>query len=296
MSILRVAHLVHAGSDIVALAHNGHLLDVAALEKRLTIDTSPARFTEQAGSFRQRVFSLGLAGFEELAENLGEGRPPAEAILNPKRCLFLPPTLPDRALIEFDITASAQAPRMRWGNARCLVGHDAPLRIPSDEPQPRLTVQVAAVLREDLRSASVEEAANAIAGFASLCTWDFPSRDRCSPGWGHCRLGQLGPFLVVQNAPWNPAAASVSIDVNGTRVLTAAGRPWRWSFAELVAFASDGVDLLAGDVLASGPIARVSSDGGSALRGGDQIAVEIAGLGRLSGVIVAGEERSRFPG
>lgn len=293
---LRIANLVHAGVETLAIELRGDLLDVAAVERRLGLDASPGRFTGQASSFRQRVFSLGLAGLDDVAEGLGDGRPPADALLNPKLCLFLPPTLPNRSLIEFDVLANDPIPRLRWGSARVLQGHDAPLRVPTDETAPQIAVQVAAVLGEDLRSASVEEARRAIAGFAPLCLWTFPSREKLSPGWGRNRVGQLGPFLVATRDPFDPTATGINVSVGGRRVLSAKGRPWRWTFPELVAFASEGVDLLAGDVIASGPLVRCSSDGGRALRDRDVVSVEVEGLGRLSGMIVASDERSHFLG
>ncbi len=293
---LRIANVVHAGVETLAIEAHGDLLEVSAVERRLGLDAAPGHFTGESGSFRQRVFSLGMAGLDEVADGLGDGRPPAEALLNPKLCLFLPPTLPDRALIEFDVLADDPIPRLRWGCARGLQGHDAPLRIPADEPEPQLAVEVAAILGEDLRSASPDEAAAAIAGFAPLCLWTFPSRDRLSTGWGRNRVGQLGPFLVVPQDPFDPLRAQVTITINGRTVLSTPGRRWRWSFPEMIAFASEGVDLLAGDVIASGPLARASSDGGSALRDRDVVSAEVLGLGRLSGTIVASDERSRFLG
>lgn len=292
--VLRIANVVHAGVETLAMESRGDLLDVSALERRLGLDASPARFAANPQTFRQRVFSLGLAGLEDVAEGLGDGRPPAEALLNPKLCLFLPPTLPDRAMIEFDVLANEAVPRPRWGTARSLQGHDAPLRIPSDEQQPQLAVHIAAILGEDLRSATVVEAGAAIAGFTVLCLWTFPSRERLSPGWGRNRVGQIGPYLVVQRDAFDPTGAAVAILVNGRRVLSVPGRAWRWSFAEMAAFASDGVDLYAGDVIASGALAGVASDGGSALRDGDVVSAEVAGLGRLSGMILTTEERSPY--
>jgi len=294
MTDLRIANLLYAGVEKLAMEVRGDLLDVGVVERRLGLDAAPSLLASEPSSFRQRVFSLGLAGLADVLDGLGDGRPPAEALLNPKLCMFLPPTLPGRALIQFDILAGDAIPRIRWGNARAMQGHDSPLRIPADEPSPEVSVQVAAVLGEDLRSATIEEASRAIAGYALLSSWTFPSRERLSPGWGRNRLGQLGPWLVATRDPFDPLAAGASIFINSRRVLSSPGRKWRWSFAEMIAFASEGVDLLAGDVIASGPLARASSDGGSALRDRDVVAVEVGGLGRLTGMIVASDERSRF--
>jgi len=291
---LRIANVVHAGVETIAMDYRGDLLDVCAVERRLGLDPPVGRIAGEPNSFRHRVFSLGLAGLDEVAEGLGDGRPPAEALLNPKLCLFLPPTLADRAIVEFDVLADDRAPRLRWGVARALQGHDTPLRIPADEPEPQLTVQVAAVLGEDLRNVTPDRAAPSIAGYTILCQWSFPSRERLSPGWGRNRVGQLGPWLVTRRDPFDPTQAAIAISVNGRPVLAAPGRRWRWSFPELVAFASDGCDLLAGDIVASGPLACASSDGGTGLRDGFVVSVRVEGLGVVSGMIVGCPERSWF--
>ncbi len=293
MTSLRLANVVYADEPMIAIEHAGELLSVRALEERFAVDWSPARFTEQANEFRYRVFSLGMAGLEEIVECLGENAGPREAVLIRSRCLFRPPTVELPALAEFSVLAEDDVPRFRWGNSRCLRGHEAPLPVPEDEPSPQLSVQVAAILLEELHHAGVEESARCIAGFAPLCLWSFPSRHRVSPGWGAFRLGQLGPCLVA-NRDADPSRWDVTIRVNGQTVVQAQARPWRTSFPEMVALASEAADLAPGDIIASGPLARTSSDGRRSLRPGDEIEAEIGGLGLLSGVLVPSGEHSRF--
>ena len=185
------------------------------------------------------------------------------------------------------------SPASAGGNGRCLRGHEAPLPVPSDEPAPQLSVQVAAILKDELDHASVDEAARAIAGFTPMCVWSFPTRNRISPGWGAFRIGQIGPCLVADDTE-DPAGWNVTIRVNGQTVVRSSGRAWRSSFAEMCAFASEAAPLTAGDVVTSGPLARTTSDGRRALQPGDRIESTIGELGTLCGTIVASERRSRF--
>jgi 2-keto-4-pentenoate hydratase/2-oxohepta-3-ene-1,7-dioic acid hydratase in catechol pathway len=62
----------------------------------------------------------------------------------------------------------------------------------------------------------------------------------------------------------------------------------------MIAFATEAADLLAGDVVGSGPLARTSSDGRRSLRDGDTITAEVAGVGRMTGVIVTSKRTSRY--
>lgn len=287
MPTLRVASILCGERDLFAIDHHGKLLNVSVLEQRFALDASPSRFTE-LGSFRARVFSLSLAGLYEIAESLGESRPPAEAVLNPAHCAYLPPTIATAALLEFSVLSGGQL-TFRRGYARCLRGQDALLPIPTEEASAQCSIQIAAILGEDLRDATVKEATRAIVGFAPMTLWTFPSKEKVSAGWGQYRLGQLGPCLVIPQEPFNPKDHDVRILVNGHVIAAAAGRQWTHSFGEMIAFASDGADLFAGDVIASGPIASGpigSSKERRELRAGDRVTAEVSGLGTLSGVFV----------
>ncbi|MFW5740616.1 MAG: fumarylacetoacetate hydrolase family protein [Myxococcota bacterium] len=293
MKVLRLANVVYNDEPMMALEHAGELLSVMALEERFAIDWSPARFTDQADRFRHRVFSLGMAGLDELVEYLGDGPGPREAVLEPARCLYMPPTREDPALLEFAVSAEDAVPRFRWGNGRCLRGHEAPLPVPPDEPAPQLSVQVSAILGDELEHASAQQARRAIAGYCPLCVWSWPTRNRISPGWGAFRIGQLGPCLV-SGIDEDPITWDVTIRVNRQDVVRSAGRSWQSSFADMISFASEAAHLMAGDVISSGPLARTTSDGRRALQPGDVVEVEVGQLGSLSGTLVTSDRRSRF--
>ena len=291
MSVLRIANVLHAGVEVLAIEHRGHLLSVSELERVFELEGSPSRFAD-ASSFRRRVFSLGLAGLEEVVDCLGDADAPESAILQRSECMYLVPTVLDAALLEFDVRAEDRVPAFRRGYGRVLRGHESPLSIPSDEASPELSVEVAAILGDDVRNATPAQAARAIAGYATLSLWTLPSREKLSPGWGRYRCGQLGPWLMVADELFDPAACEASISINGEKVVAARARAWRASFAEMIAFASEGAELFAGDIIASGPLAKVSSDGARAIRDGDQVAVQIASVGMLSGVVVGSSPRT----
>ena len=293
MQALRLANIVYANEPMIAIDHGGELLSVRALEERLDADWSLSQFTDQANVFRHRVFSLGMAGLNEIAGFLGDCLGPRAAVLNRARCLFLPPTVECSALAEFSIQGENEAPQFRWGNSRCLLGHESILPIPCDEPSPEITVQIGTIIMEDLHYASVEESAQCIAGLAPLSLWTFPSRDRVLPGWGSFRLGQLGPCLVQTNST-DPKQLAAAIRVNGRTVARTLSRPQRMPIAEMVARASEAARLAPGDIIASGPLVRASGKGGQFLADGDRIEAEVGDLGTLAGMVVRSLGRSRY--
>ncbi len=289
MAPLRLAHVLYDGAEVLAVEYRGRLLSVAELERLFELETSPQRFAE-VSSFRRRVFSLGLAGLEELVDCLADGEAPPSAVLDPSQCLWMVPTLANPALLLFEPRPGA-TPSFRRGFGRCLLGHEAPLPVPSDETAPRLEAGIAAILGDDLRCATPEQAERAIIGYAPISLWTFPSREALSPGWGSFRLGQLGPMLTASHDRFDPSDCEVSLVVNGHEVATSQRAPWRASFGEMIAFASEGADLFAGDVVACGPLAVAGGEGRAVLRDRDRVSVRVAGLGELAGVVVASAPR-----
>lgn len=285
MSSLRLANIVHRGVEVLAIEHEGRLLGVSEIEQCFEINSSPAQFAD-ALSFRRRVIMLGIAGLDEVFEQVRGGPVPSEAILNPAECLYLPPTTQDPALLEFSVRSGSKVPTFQRGWGRCLLGHESPLAVPHDEPSAQVAVEIAAILGDDVRDATLIQAERAILGYAVISLWTFPARDQLSPGWGRHRLGQLGPTLVMADSGFDPSACEVVIAVNGTRVATGRREPWNASFARMISFASEGMDLLAGDVIASGPLAVFCGGKVPWWHPGDRISAEVSGLGILSGMMV----------
>jgi len=281
--------MLHDGTEVLAMEYRGRLLSVAELERLFELDASPSRFTE-ASSFRHRVFSLGLAGLDELLDCLAEGEAPPTSLIETSECTWMVPTLANAALLQFEPRTGA-TPSFKRGFGRCLVGHEAPLPVPADEPGARVQAGIAAILGDDLRDATPQQARRAIVGYAAISLWEMPSREALSPGWGSFRLGQLGPTLTAADERFDASACDVSVSVNGRVAGSTRGGGWTCSFEEMIAFASEGADLFAGDVVACAPLVTVGGQESLSLRDRDRITVRVAGLGELSGVVVASSPR-----
>lgn len=292
---LRLASVVHDEQTTMAIDHNGQLLGVEQLEQLLQLETSLTRFSDSATNFTRRVFSLGMAGLSELIDSLGVMTPPASVVLEPDTVVFLPPTTKHPAWAEFHVFADDPVPRFHWKNSASLRGHDAPIMLASDEPRPRVSAQIAAIVAEELHRASVTQAARGIAGVTLLTCWDLPTRERVIPAWGTCYVGQLGPYLVHQTS-YDPRDWTMHLRVNKRTVMSVSGRPWNTGFAEMIALASEASPLLPGDIISTGPIAQISGIDRRSLQPGDVIEVEVEPLGTLRGTIVMSNDQSRFLG
>jgi 2-keto-4-pentenoate hydratase/2-oxohepta-3-ene-1,7-dioic acid hydratase in catechol pathway len=112
----------------------------------------------------------------------------------------------------------------------------------------------------------------------------------------------LGPVLVTPDELAGRRAGraydlTMTARVNGTEYSRASLSDIHWSFGEMLAYASRGTELVPGDVAGSGTcgtgcILELSLvHGGEAypwLRPGDEVELEVEGLGRLRNRVVEG--------
>ncbi|MGH7643309.1 MAG: fumarylacetoacetate hydrolase family protein [Candidatus Dormibacteria bacterium] len=218
--------------------------------------------------------------------------------------LLRPPLLRDFYAFEEHVAAGARRreeaiPEPWYRRPVYYKGNPATLLAPGAEvPWPAYTdaldyeVEVACVLLSGGRDLSVEAAAQAIAGYAVFC--DFSARDiqademkvRLGPAKSKDFASGLGPWLVTSDELGDPAQLEVSAYLNGERVAQARLGQARWSFPEMVSYASGAEPLEAGEVLASGTVGGGSGqERGRLLEPGDRIECELQGAGRLVHVI-----------
>lgn len=218
--------------------------------------------------------------------------------------LLRPPMLRDFYAFEEHVAAGAKGrgepiPEPWYRRPVYYKGNPATLLAPGAEvPWPAYTdaldyeLEVACVLLSGGRDLSVEAAAQAIAGYAVFC--DFSARDiqademrvRLGPAKSKDFASGLGPWLVTVDELGDPAQLEVSAYLNGERVAQARLNGARWSFPEMVSYASGAEPLEAGEVLASGTVGGGSGqERGRLLEPEDRIECELEGAGRLVHVI-----------
>lgn len=218
--------------------------------------------------------------------------------------LLRPPLLRDFYTFEEHAAAGARRrdeaiPEPWYRRPVYYKGNPATLLAPGAEvPWPAYTdlldyeLEVACVLLSGGRDLSLEEAAQAIAGYAVFC--DFSARDiqademkvRLGPAKSKDFASGLGPWLVTADELGDPSQLTASAFLNGERVAQARLGAARWSFAEMVSYASGAEPLEAGEVLASGTVGGGSGqERNRFLEPGDRIECELEGAGRLVHVI-----------
>ncbi len=291
---MRLARVLLTSSSapvpVAALERDGCLYDVGLLLDLLGLSAEePA--SASVDDFFGRVFALRCAGLEALDERLFRGDRPSAARLSADDVVWLAPCLPERALwVALSSAPLAEAPRYHLGNARSLLGHQASVAFPSEEPEPSVDISIAALIGDDLYNATAEEAERAILGYSILLGFEARSEAARS---GACRgrdFGAiLGPVLVTKDEAGPPVLARARMRVRGEVVALPPLAADAFTIAESVAFISQHISLAPGDVVSAAPF----SGANDVLRRfgvgfGETIEVAIDRLGKVAGRPVRG--------
>lgn len=301
---MRIARVLHTTSPqpIVALERDGALYSVAELDRIFETRYSPERFAD-ACDFHTRVVALSCAGLAELDDRLLAGSRPTEARLTPQSFLWLAPCATERAAYvqmsayEAESASRPTEPRYWLGTARRFFGHDSSVPFPAQEEEPDFELGVAAILRDDVFRATCREAEQAILGYAIINTWTAREEERRLRATGHDAASakifgtQLGPVLVTRDEIGDVSALRAQARVAGETFRASAIGTWSFSLAESIAFASDRIDLAAGDVIGAGCVTGGSFAGRKwRLPYGTPVELTVERLGKLLGRPVRGPE------
>jgi 2-keto-4-pentenoate hydratase/2-oxohepta-3-ene-1,7-dioic acid hydratase in catechol pathway len=161
--------------------------------------------------------------------------------------------------------------------ATALNAHRQPIRLPPDSAEVHHESELALVIGHRIKDADEAQAAKAI--FALTCFNDVTARDIQRREVQHTRAKSYDTFACA--GPWmetelSPGDLRVLCRVNGQ--VRQDGRTSDMIFppARLVSFISRIMTLLPGDLVSTG-----TPSGVGAIRDGDQVEVEIEGIGAL---------------
>lgn len=195
-----------------------------------------------------------------------------------------------------------ETPVFYFGNHSSFYGPDQPVEKPGATSELDFEMEIAAIIGTGGRDIGVENAMTHVAGFALLNDWsarDIQRREMSvglGPAKGKDFATSFGPWIVTTDE-----LADVVIDghldldvvarINGDEVGSSNASAMHWSFAELIAEASRGVELQSGDVIASGTMGagcllELQAGKGPWLEVGDEVELESSRLGRLRTRIV----------
>jgi len=203
-----------------------------------------------------------------------------------------------------------QAPTFYFTNPYALVGAHDDVPVPPGSRLLDFELEVAVVVGKDGASLSPEQAREHVFGYTVLNDWsarDLQRREMkvmLGPAKGKDSATTLGPWLVSADElePYRDADGFLALDlrahVNGELVGQDLLSNMGWPFEELIAYASRGTQVRAGDVLGSGTcgnggcLAELWGRRGRTdpppLRPGDVVELTVEGIGTVRNRVVAG--------
>lgn len=180
--------------------------------------------------------------------------------------------------------------------AGSMIGHGTPARLPRFSKQVDWEAELGVVIARRTRNISESDALTAVAGY--LIVNDLSARDlmkREGTPFIYDWIGQKCFEDAAPTGPWFTPAAYVpdpnnlAIKLWVNDVLKQNSNTGRMvhSIAEQIAYLSRHVTLQPGDVIATGTPAGVGMPRGEFLKAGDEVRIEIEGLGTLTNRMVA---------
>ncbi len=176
----------------------------------------------------------------------------------------------------------------------CVIGPGEPIVLPTDAPdEVDYEGELAVVIGKTARKVSQADALQYVLGYA--CANDVSARDcqiRRDKQWMRAKsfdtFGPLGPCLMI-DPKLDPNALAIRTILNGRVLQDSNTRDMIFPVAELVSYLSQHFTLVPGTVIVTGTPEGVGCARKPPvyLRPGDEITVEIEGIGRLTNPVRA---------
>ncbi|MBN2432526.1 MAG: fumarylacetoacetate hydrolase family protein [Acidobacteria bacterium] len=196
------------------------------------------------------------------------------------------------------------SPVFYFSNPHVFRGHDERVAAPDYGQWLDFELEIAAVIGRSGRDISATDADDSIAGYTILNDWSLRDVQRhemqvgLGPAKGKDFASSLGPWLVTPDELADRRAGKgfdliMTAVVNGREVSRGNWRTIHYSFGEMIARASRGVDLYPGDIIGSGTVGTgcLQETGTEAtsswLKPGDIVRLQVERLGVLENEIVA---------
>ncbi|MGY1985527.1 fumarylacetoacetate hydrolase family protein [Blastococcus sp. SYSU DS0669] len=203
-----------------------------------------------------------------------------------------------------------QAPQFYFTNPYALLGAHDDVPVPPGSQRFDFELEVAVVVGRNGASLTSEQARDHVFGYTVLNDWsarDLQAREmkvNLGPAKGKDSATTLGPWLVTADElePYRDADGFLALDmrvsVNGVEIGQDLLSNMGWPFEELIAYASRGTEVRAGDVLGSGTcgnggcLAELWGVRGDAapppLQVGDVVEMTVEGIGTIRNRVVPG--------
>jgi 2-keto-4-pentenoate hydratase/2-oxohepta-3-ene-1,7-dioic acid hydratase in catechol pathway len=180
----------------------------------------------------------------------------------------------------------------KWQNA--LVGPGEPIVIPPLVTKCDYEAELGVVIGTRVRNASAENALEAVAGY--VCVNDVSARDlqfadgQWTRGKSPDTFCPVGPRLVPRDEIADPQQLAIRAVLNGQAMQESSTSNMVFGVADLIAYITQTITLEPGDLIATGTPAGVGAFRKPPvfMQPGDEITIEIEGLGSLTNPVVAG--------
>jgi len=200
-----------------------------------------------------------------------------------------------------------EIPVFYFSNTASIVGPDAPIRKPPETRELDFELEIAVVIGREGRDIPIAEADAHIGGFTILNDWSARDVQRqemkvgLGPAKGKDFATSIGPYLVTPDelephllpdrSRGKRYHLTMTATVNGREYSRGNARDMHWTFAAMIAHASRNALLRPGDLIGSGTVGTGCitefPDGTFPwLQPGDEVTLEIEGLGRLTNKVV----------
>jgi 2-keto-4-pentenoate hydratase/2-oxohepta-3-ene-1,7-dioic acid hydratase in catechol pathway len=191
-------------------------------------------------------------------------------------------------------TALPEAPLLfaKWQNT--LIGPGDPIVIPSVVTKCDYEAELGFVIGERIKDVSAENALEAVAGY--VCVNDVSARDlqfadgQWTRGKSPDTFCPVGPALVSRDEIPDPQALPIRAILNGATVQESTTANMIFGVADVIAYVTRTITLEPGDLIATGTPAGVGAfrDPPLFMKPGDEITIEIEGVGSLTNPVVSG--------
>jgi len=197
-----------------------------------------------------------------------------------------------------------QFPVFYFTNPNTIHGPGEDVEIPAYTKAMDYELEVAAIISKAGKDIRPENAIDHIFGFTILNDWSARDVQRMEmkvglgPAKGKDFASSLGPVIVTPDELRSQATGRVGVydagmtaKVNGVERSRGNWKDIHYSFGEIIARASEGVLLYPGDVIGSGTVGtgcllEITKGEGPWLKKGDEVELEIEGIGILANRVV----------
>lgn len=185
--------------------------------------------------------------------------------------------------------------------ANSVIGPGEPIVVPAATRRPDYEAELGVVIGSTAREVSVDDALDHVAGY--LCCNDVSARDlqlstsQWTQGKAIDTFLPCGPWLVTSDEVPDPQALAIRCILNGEVMQDSSTAQMVFGVAELVSFISQTCTLEPGDLIATGtpPGVGFARTPPVWLKDGDEVTIEIDGLGALTNPVSRKEQARQAP-